>query len=247
MSWAPISIGSVKATFCHFQSLCSSDDTNRHISSPYISSCIACSALLFGPKMCLPMTYKPYKNRSCLMRINRVITVLPISRLNFYHFDSWASLKKRIQTRSGDSIEYKLANDIYCLVCVLDGADWDDVREVLNIPRSSKRSQSQSNLDSSFYAYPLVELDQLRRSIQVLTADMVAVKQENSIMKSELLAESKSLRNEVTQMKADSDSELSEIPSQISTNALSIHRICDEKSNGTINIKSELKQIKSDV
>ena len=66
-------------------------------------------------------------------------------------------------------------------------------------------------------------------------------------MKSEVLAEIKSLRNEVTQMKADSDSELSEIRSLISTNALSIHRICDEKSNGTTNIKNELKQIKSDV
>ena len=31
-----------------------------------------------------------------------------------YPFDSRASLKKRIQTRSGDSVEYKLANDIYC-------------------------------------------------------------------------------------------------------------------------------------
>ena len=82
--WAPISIGSVKVTFCHFQSLCSSDDTNRHTSSPYISKCIACSALLFGPNMYLSKTYKPYKKRTSSMRINRVITVLPISRLNFY-------------------------------------------------------------------------------------------------------------------------------------------------------------------
>ena len=93
--WALISIGSVKVTFCHFrssvkvtfchfQSLCSSDDTNRPISSPYISTCIACSALLFGPKMYLFKTFKPYNKRTCSMRINRVITALPISRLNFH-------------------------------------------------------------------------------------------------------------------------------------------------------------------
>ena len=52
--------------------------------SPYISTCTACSALLFGTNMYLPNTYKPYKKRTCLLRINRVITVIPISRPNFH-------------------------------------------------------------------------------------------------------------------------------------------------------------------
>ena len=81
---APFSIQSVKVTFCLFQSLCSSDDVYRPIFSPYISTCTACSALLFGTNMYLPNTYKPYKKRTCLLRINRVITVLPISRPNFH-------------------------------------------------------------------------------------------------------------------------------------------------------------------
>ena len=67
-----------------FQSLCSSDDVYRPISSPYISTCTACSALLFGPNMYLPNTNKPYKKRTFLMRINRVITVFPISRDSFH-------------------------------------------------------------------------------------------------------------------------------------------------------------------
>ena len=81
---APFLIQSVKVTFCLFQSLCSSDDVYRPIFSPYISTCTACSALLFGTNMYLPNTYKPYKKRTCLLRINRVITVLPISRPIFY-------------------------------------------------------------------------------------------------------------------------------------------------------------------
>ena len=76
---APFSIQSVKVTFSLFQSLCSSDDVYRPIFSPYISTCTACSALSFGTNMYLPNTYKPYKKR-----INRVITVLPISRPNFH-------------------------------------------------------------------------------------------------------------------------------------------------------------------
>ena len=81
---ALVSIRSVKVTFSLFQSLCSSYDANRSISSPYISSCVACSALLFGPNMYLSKTYKPCKKRTSTMRINKIITLLPFSRPNFY-------------------------------------------------------------------------------------------------------------------------------------------------------------------
>ena len=81
---APVPIQSVKVTFSQFQSLCSSDDSYRPISSPYISTCTACSALLFGPVVNLPTTYKPCKKRTRLLRINRVITVLPFSRPYFH-------------------------------------------------------------------------------------------------------------------------------------------------------------------
>ena len=57
---------------------------HQTISSPYISTCTACSALLFGPNTYLSNTYETYKKRPCSMRINRVITVLPFSRPNFY-------------------------------------------------------------------------------------------------------------------------------------------------------------------
>ena len=81
---ALVSIRSVKVTYSLFQYLCSLHDANRPISSPYISPCVACSALLFGQKMYLPKTYKPCKKRICWMRINRVISVLPFSRPNFH-------------------------------------------------------------------------------------------------------------------------------------------------------------------
>ena len=79
----PFSIQSEKVTFCLFQSLCSSDVIYRPISNPYISTYTSCNALLFGPNMYLSITYKLYKMRTCLVRINRVITVLPISRPTF--------------------------------------------------------------------------------------------------------------------------------------------------------------------
>ena len=80
----PISIQSVKVTFSLFQSLCSSDDVYRPIISPYISTCTACSALLFGTNMYIPNNYKPYKKRTCLLRIDSVLTLLPISHPYFH-------------------------------------------------------------------------------------------------------------------------------------------------------------------
>ena len=47
-----------------------------------------------------------------------------------YPFDARASLKKRVHTRNGNSAEYKLANGLYCLSLVPDGAEWEDLREV---------------------------------------------------------------------------------------------------------------------
>ena len=70
----------MKVTFCVFRSLCSAGETYRLISSRYIFACTACSAIQFGTEMNLPKTYKPYKKRACLLRIDGVIRVFTFSR-----------------------------------------------------------------------------------------------------------------------------------------------------------------------
>ena len=164
-----------------------------------------------------------------------------------YPYDSRASLKKRIQTRTGDSVEYKLAQDLYCLSLVLDGADWDDLRDVVTIPRPTRKSTSQAAVDSSFQTYNISDLESLKRTVQNMASDLVILKQENTTIKSELRSEIKSLRSDLRQVNADCESELKELRSLITINALSIDRVCNERSNGVANIKGELKQIKSDV
>ena len=69
------------------------------------------------------------------------------------------------------------------------------------------------------------------------------MKQDNSNLKSEV----KSLKKEIKQLRTDCNSELSELRSLVSTNAQSVERVCNEKSNGIANIKSEPRQIKTDV
>ena len=164
-----------------------------------------------------------------------------------YPFGSKVSLKKRVHTRSGDSVEYKLSQDIYCLVSVVDGADWEDLRPVLNIPRSKKPLSSQNPCDVSFQAVNITEIELLKKAVQSLTADMVAIKQENNLLKSEMTSELKSLRSDLKQLSTDISADLSEVRAFISTNAQSIDRLCDERSNGVANLRSDIRQMKDDL
>ena len=163
-----------------------------------------------------------------------------------YPYDMRAPLKKRIQTRNGDSIEYKLAQDLYCLSLVLDGAEWEDLKEVITIPRP-KKSSSQVPADTSFQAYNISDLENLKKTVHEALADIVLLKQENKILKTDMQSEIKSVRASIQRVNTEVESELKEIRSLISANALSVDRIVDEKSNGLACIKSGMKQIKSDV
>ena len=140
--------------------------------------------------------------------------------LEGYPFDS--SLKKRVHTRTGDSVEYKLAQDIYSLVSVIDGAEWEDVRPVLNLPRSRK-PHANNSCDISFQAVNITEVELLKQAVQSLTADMVAIKQENNLLKTELKSEIKALRSDLKQLNTDISSDISEVRAFISTNAACVH------------------------
>ncbi|MEW8548092.1 MAG: hypothetical protein AB2693_31705, partial [Candidatus Thiodiazotropha sp.] len=219
-------------------------------SNPLEVDCIVSAVRSLPKSLCITQLLKDSSSDRDRLEAARSDIFACIKESEGFPFDLRSYLKKRIHTRSGDSVEYKLAHDIYCLAGVLDGADWDDLREVINIPRPSKKlpsQQSQPVQESSFSAYPAIDLDQLKRTVQVLSADMVSLKQENIALKSNIMTEIKSLKTDLNQLKGDCEAEQSELRSLINTNALSVDRVCNEKSNGIAHIKSELKQIKSDV
>lgn len=69
-----------------------------------------------------------------------------------------------------------------------------------------------------------------------MAADLVILKQENTTLKAELRSEIKALRSDLRQVNSDCESELNELRSLITTNALSIDHVCNERSNGVANI-----------
>ena len=69
----------------------------------------------------------------------------------------------------------------------------------------------------------------------------------NFLTKTEFQTEIKSVRVAIRRVNSDVETELNELRTLISTKALSVDRICDEKSNSVANIRGEIKQIKADV
>ena len=57
--------------FLSFNLFFSRLDLQTHFQS-FIFACTACRAIQFGTKMYLPMSYKLYKKRACLLRIDGV-------------------------------------------------------------------------------------------------------------------------------------------------------------------------------
>ena len=111
----------------------------------------------------------------------------------------------------------------------------------------TKKSSSQVPADTSFQAYNISDLENLKKIVNEALADIVLLKQENKILKTDMQSEIKSVRASIQRVNTEVESEFKEIRSLISANALSVDRIVDEKSNGLACIKSGMKQIKSDI
>ena len=62
----------------------------------------------------------------------RLILYEAVKNIDDYPFDLNTELKKRKKMRRGDSIELKLARDIHTISLVLDGAEYSDLKSILN-------------------------------------------------------------------------------------------------------------------
>lgn len=47
-------------------------------------------------------------------------------------FDSGSELKRRVNTRQGDSLAWKLARDVYTLLSVIEGADSQCLKDLIS-------------------------------------------------------------------------------------------------------------------
>ncbi|MES9879926.1 MAG: hypothetical protein ABW185_03500 [Sedimenticola sp.] len=108
-----------------------------------------------------------------------------------FPYGSQVELKRRIQTRGGDTLVAKLARDIHCLVAVVEGADFNTLTDLMSLSRPMKARASQSvaqtpNSRVSHNCSCEAELKLLKDSVAQMKADIINLKQTNSIYETRL-------------------------------------------------------------
>ncbi len=61
-----------------------------------------------------------------------------------FPYGTQVELKKRLHTRSGDSVVTKLCKDIHILMSVIEGAEFSELTDVMSLPRATKSRSCQS-------------------------------------------------------------------------------------------------------
>ena len=143
-------------------------------------------------------------------------------------------LKRRKNTTRGEGVHVKLCGDIYILTSVLDGAPFDDLKDLISISKYSSQNENDQSvlIDANT---PLVgknlpqnsdfDLTILRSSIATVQADIIALKQDNNTLNDEL----KSIKNELISFKSETEAALNKIKSTVAECEQSIVRIGDDK------------------
>ena len=162
-----------------------------------------------------------------------------------YPYDPTVDLKRRKNAYGGENKLQKLAKDIYVLVQVLEGSEFQEMRELLSLP-----STRNTNLDSSILSTNVknnAEIDALKTLVSDMKADIMTLKEHYSEMKNEISEEIKEIKISVQKVKIELQMDVSDLRDEVFTNAQSISRIVDEKSNGNAALKTDIKLIKNDL
>ena len=171
-----------------------------------------------------------------------------------------SELKKRKNTRSGESVAMKLGYDIYILTSVIDGAPFDDMKDMLSISKLSSQNQStcvnsplhsgSQNANQQTGNYSEAELSLLRNLVASVQADIVQLKESHRSLREEYSKDLKLVKTDINTVKSELKSFMEtsrKNADAISELRQSFDQLNDEKSNGVASIRSEMKQMKSDI
>ena len=193
------------------------------------------------------------------------MTTLPplfneLRSLEEFPFAPGSELKRRKNTKAGEGVGTKLCSDIYILTSVLDGAPFEDIKDLISTSKLSTQNESMYVDPGTAQDTPSartqktgssdVDLSLLRGIISSVQADIISLKQDSNTQTDEIFKELDLIKNDIKTMKSDFANALK--TSQSHTNSISeirqtVDRICDDRSNGVANVKSDVKQIRVNV
>lgn len=177
-----------------------------------------------------------------------------VKALEEYPFAYGSELKRRKKPRLGESIALKLASDISILTSVLDGAPFEDMKELMSSskPISDNLLQNDSinisvreTKDNSCRSDAEIEL--FRGLLSDFQADLISLKQDNDFVRNELSGEVKSLKNDLKSFKAEMRTVINELQTTVTHCQQTVENINDEQSNGVATVKSDIKQVREEL
>ena len=166
-----------------------------------------------------------------------------------FPFSASTELKRRKNTRLGESVAMKLCFDIYVIISVIEGAPFDDIKDIIRVGKSTvsndsvcseqtKHNPCAANLDN---INPEITL--LQNLIIDIQADILAMKHDSNELREEISA----IKKDVKVIRGDLSQQAENVSSSIDAVRCSIDKVIDSSQNGVTCVKNDIKQIRSDV
>lgn len=122
-----------------------------------------------------------YSQSEIKLEETRLMLFETLQESDDYPLDRDSVLKRRVHSRSGDTIAVKLARDIHTVICVMEGADFTELNHIISSTRRCDRSKSTQKLvsvtDESVCISDNSDINRLNGTVSQLQADLLLLKQ----------------------------------------------------------------------
>lgn len=196
------------------------------------------------------------KHSQCEVTLERLRCDV-FDRLKYYDDDFpyglQCELKRRVRTRQGDTVAWKLAKDIHTIVSVIEGGEYSELKELISSGKSGKsRNYSVAETNKSTRVETndcqcSAAVKVLQDTVSNLSADMVSVKQKCHGNEQIRLEQIKTITKSVTELKQNIRSIASVLSTGLENINLCIQRIESDKCSGVSSAKADIKLLRQNM
>ncbi|MEW8548007.1 MAG: hypothetical protein AB2693_31265 [Candidatus Thiodiazotropha sp.] len=178
-----------------------------------------------------------------------------VKSLEEFPFSSASELKRRNKPKLGESAALKLGGDIYILASVLEGASFDDLKDLISSTKINSDTLNQSTYIVESGTEPVrgasckcdADLAQFRGLLADIQGDILTLKHQHDEMKNNHQEEINSVKSDLKTLQSDIVTAVNELHDTASFCRQSIENLTDDHCNGVARVKSDVKQIRGEL
>lgn len=187
---------------------------------------------------------------SCEVKLEnaRVNILERLKEVEVYPYAVQCELKRRLHTRTGESVPTKLAQDIHTLLSVLDGGDYGDIKDLLSNGKLQRSySVTATPLRSTRMNEHAAEIELLTQTVNNLKSEILYLKQTQIGTEEVRTHQIQTLKSSIVALKTDMNVLSSSVSKHLTEIKLGIERIESDRCTGIVQMKSELRTLKESV